>query len=197
MTAQGHIHTCAGMRGKLLISMKVCIYSRVSTGQQNTMNQSIVLKEWAGQRGWEVVKVYEEYESAWKAGHQAQLAQLKIDAARRRFDIVLVWALDRLSREGALAILSLVSRLKQYGVRIISYQEPWTEAPGEIAEILYSIAGWVARMESQRRSERTKAGLVKAIACGKKLGRPRGSRDKRRRKKRSPKLELILDINYQ
>ena len=176
--------------------MRACIYSRVSTSRQDTENQTMALTEWADQRGFEVVKVYEESESAWKAGHQAELAQLKTDAARRRFDIVLVWALDRLSREGALAILSLVSRLKQYGVRIISYQEPWTEAPGEIAEILYSIAGWVARMESQRRSERTKAGLAKAIACGKKLGRPRGSGDKRRRKKRSPKPVPILDTVY-
>ena len=164
--------------------MKVCIYARVSTSQQDTENQSIALTEWAKGRGWEVVKIYEEYETAWKAGHQAELAQLKVDAARRRFDIVLVWALDRLSREGALAILSLVSRLKQYGVRIISYQEPWTEAPGEIAEILYSIAGWVARMESQRRSERTKAGLAKVVASGKKLGRPKGSKDKRKRRRR-------------
>jgi len=176
--------------------MKVCIYSRVSTSQQDTENQSIVLTEWARQRSWDVIKIYEECESAWKAGHQLELAHLKADAARRCFDIVLVWALDRLSREGALAILSLVSRLKQYGVRIISYQEPWTEAPGEIAEILYSIAGWVARMESQRRSERTKAGLARAVAHGKKLGRPKGSTDKRRRKKRSPKLAPILATGF-
>ena len=110
--------------------MKVCIYSRVSTCRQDTENQTLSLTEWAKQRGWEVVKVYEESESAWKAGHQTELARLKIDATRRRFNIVLVWALDRLSREGALAILSLVSRLKHSGVRIISYQEPWTEAPG-------------------------------------------------------------------
>ncbi len=176
--------------------MRVCIYSRVSTCRQDTENQSMALMEWAKQWGWEIVKVYEESETAWKAGHQVELAQLKADAVRRRFDIVLVWALDRLSREGALAILSLVSRLKQYGVRIISYQGPWTEAPGEIAEILYSITGWVARMESQRRSERTKAGLAKAVASGKKLGRPQGSRDKRRRKKRSPKLMPILATDY-
>ena len=118
--------------------MKVCIYSRVSTNQQDTENQSMALKEWAKQRGWEVVRIYEEHETAWKAGHQIELAKLKSDAGRGHFKIVLVWALDRLSREGALAILSLVSRLKQYGVRIISYQESWTEAPGEIAEILYS-----------------------------------------------------------
>ena len=174
----------------------MCVYSRVSTSRQDTENQSKILIEWSKQRGWEIVKTYEEYETAWKAGHQVELAQLKADAVRRRFDIVLVWALDRLSREGALAILSLVSRLKQYGVRIISYQEPWTEAPGEIAEILYSITGWVARMESQRRSERTKAGLAKAIACGKKLGRPTGSMDKRRRKNRSPKLVSILATSF-
>ena len=68
---------------------------------------------------------------------------------------MLVWALDRLSREGAAAILNLVNTLKAYGVKVISYQEPWTEAPGEIGEILFAIAGWVARMESERRSERT------------------------------------------
>ena len=47
--------------------MKVCIYSRVSTGQQDTTNQSVVLSEWAKHRGFEVVKVYEEEESAWKS----------------------------------------------------------------------------------------------------------------------------------
>ena len=169
--------------------MRVCIYSRVSTSRQDAENQTMALTEWANQRGLEVVKVYEESESAWKAGHQAELAQLKTDAARRRFDILLVWALDRSSREGALAILSLVSQLKQYGIKIISYQESWTEAPGDLAEILYSIAGWVARMESQRRSERTKAGLARLKAQGRTLGRPIGSKDRRKRKRR---VNLII-----
>lgn len=164
--------------------MRVCIYSRVSGVGQSTQNQTMVLTDWASQRGYEVVKIYTEEESAWKAGHQRQLAQLKADAARRRFDVVLVWALDRLSREGALAILSLVNTLQTYGVRIISYQEGWSEAPGELAEVLYSIAGWVARMESQRRSERTKAGLARVKAQGKRLGRPPGSKDKRKRRRR-------------
>jgi DNA invertase Pin-like site-specific DNA recombinase len=48
--------------------MKVCVYSRVSTGDQDPGNQSAVLNEWAGQRGYEVVGIYEEQESAWKAG---------------------------------------------------------------------------------------------------------------------------------
>jgi DNA invertase Pin-like site-specific DNA recombinase len=86
--------------------MKVCIYSRVSTGEQDTRNQSSVLADWASQRDFEVVKIYEEEESAWRNGYQRELANLIIDARKRKFQIVLVWALDRLSREGALAILN-------------------------------------------------------------------------------------------
>jgi len=164
--------------------MKVCIYSRVSTGEQDTNNQISVLTDWANQRGYDVIKVYEEEESAWRSGHQRVLATLLADARHRRFQMVLIWALDRLSREGALAILSLVHKLSIYGIRVLSYQESWTEAPGEIGEILYAIAGWVARMESQRRSERTKAGLARVRAQGKKLGRPLGSRDKKKRRRR-------------
>jgi len=164
--------------------MKVCIYSRVSTGQQDTTNQSVALSEWAEQRGFDVIQVYEEEESAWKSGHQRELANLIADAGKRRFQAVLVWALDRLSREGALAILSLVQKLSAYGVKVLSYQESWTEAPGELAELLYALTGWVARMESQRRSERTKAGLARVKAQGRRLGRPPGSKDKRRRKRR-------------
>jgi DNA invertase Pin-like site-specific DNA recombinase len=74
--------------------------------------------------------------------------------------------------------------LKICGVKVLSYQESWTEAPGELGELLFAIAGWVARMESQRRSERTKAGLMRLVTQGKKLGRPKGSRDKRKRKRR-------------
>ncbi len=164
--------------------MKVCIYCRVSTGDQDTANQLQVLTDWADQRGFEVVKIYEEEESAWKAGHQKKLSTLTADARLRRFQVVLVWSLDRLSREGALAILSLIQKLSLCGVKVLSYQEPWTEAPGELGELLFALAGWVARMESQRRSERTKAGLARVKANARKLGRPRGSRDRKKRRRR-------------
>ena len=151
---------------------------------QDNTNQLAVLIEWANQRGYEVVKIYEEEESAWKNGHQRELANLIADARKRRFQAVLVLALDRLSREGALAILSLVQKLSVHGVKVLSYQESWTEAPGEMAELLYALTGWVARMESQRRSERTKAGLARVRAQGKLLGRPLGSKDRKKRKRR-------------
>lgn len=163
---------------------KTVIYSRVSTEGQTTANQVDVLSAWAKQREFILMEIYQEQESAWRSGHQRELSHLVDDARRRKFDIVLVWALDRLSREGPLAILTLVNRLKICGVKVISYQESWTEAPGEIGELLYALTGWVAHMESQRRSERTKAGLARLVAQGKKLGRPPGSRDRKKRRRR-------------
>jgi len=150
------------------------------------------LISWSQSRGWGTPKVYEETESAWKAGHQRVLASLLEDARKRKFDTLLVWALDRLSREGSLAILSLIHRLKTFGVKVISFQESWTEVPGELGEVLYALAGWVARMESQRRSERTKAGLERVKAAGKRLGRPLGAKDKRRRRPRRSRAVVAL-----
>ena len=170
--------------------MRIAIYSRVSSAEQDTSNQVLVLSEWANRRSYQIAEIYEEEESAWKAGHQKQLNRLLHDASKRKFDAVVVWALDRLSREGPLAILTLVNRLKQKGVKLISYQESWTEAPGEMAELLYALTGWVARMESQRRSERTKAGLARVKAQGKRLGRPSGSKDKRKRRRRQRLIAL-------
>ena len=164
--------------------MKVAVDLRVSSNEQSTDNQYPALEAYAKNRSYEIVRVYEEEESAWKSGHQRELANLMADARQRRFQAVLVWALDRLSREGALAILSLVQKLSACGVKVLSYQEAWTEAPGELAELLYALTGWVARMESQRRSERTKAGLARVKAQGKCLGRPPGSKDKRKRRRR-------------
>ena len=164
--------------------MKAAVYLRVSSNEQSTDNQFPALETYAKNRNYKIVRVYEEEESAWKSGHQRELANLMVDARQRRFQVVLVWALDRLSREGALAILSLVHKLSIYRVKVLSYQESWTEASGELAELLYALSGWVAKMESKRRSERTKAGLARVKAQGKRLGRPLGSKDRRKRKRR-------------
>ena len=175
---------------------KVAVHLRVSTKQQSTENQLPQLEKWVADRGHELVAVYSENESAWVSGHQRELARLVQDAKRGRFNVVLTWSLDRLSRLGSLAILSLVHKLSKYGVKVISHQESWTEAPGELAEILYAIAGWVAQMESQRRSERTKAGLVRVKAAGVRLGRPPGAKDRKRRKKRSIRNGLFSSTDF-
>ena len=82
-----------------------------------------------------------------------------------------------------MATLEIVHRLGDSKVKVWSYQEPWTEAGGELLDLLLAIAGWVARMESNRRSERTMASLARAVAEGKKLGRSKGSKDTKKRKR--------------
>jgi putative DNA-invertase from lambdoid prophage Rac len=115
---------------------------------QDNENQLAILTDWAEQSGFETINSYSEPDSTWRAGHQKESSHLLDDARKRRFEVVLVWALDRLSHEGPLAILTLVHKLKTYGVKVISYQESWTEASDELGDLLYALAGWVARMES-------------------------------------------------
>ena len=140
-----------------MVQSKAAILARVSDAGQHSENQFPDLIAWAQRRGLEVVVTYQFQDSAWKGAHQKQLTQVYRDARAGKFQVLLVWALDRLSREGQLATLEIVHRLGQSGVQVWSYQEPWTEAGGELLDLLLAIAGWVARMESTRRSERTKA----------------------------------------
>lgn len=153
--------------------MKAVIYSRVSTDEQDLNNQIMALKDLADQRGFELVGVYQEETSAWKAGHQKELARLFEDARRGKFQVVLVWALDRLTREGAAKQIILWDKLIKYGVKLISYQQNFTEIPEEFVPVLLGIFGYVAQQESKLRSERTKAGMERVKAEGRKLGRPK------------------------
>lgn len=153
--------------------MKVAIYARVSTDEQTEENQIAPLLNFAGQRGYEVHEIYREQASAWKNGHQRELSRLFEDARRGKFQIVLVWALDRLTREGSLTILQYYRRFSEYGVSCISISESWTEYPSEVKPLLLAVMAWIAEQESKRKSERTKAGMIRAAAAGVHCGRPR------------------------
>jgi len=157
--------------------LKVAIYARVSTEEQVLENQIPVIETWAINRGWEIVKVYAEDATAWKAGHQKEFAQLLKDARLGQFKIVLVWALDRITRAGIGEMFALMKTLDTYGVGVYSYQEPWTEVSNEMRPLLISIYAYIANRESERRSERTKAGMARAKKAGSAVGRPSTRRD--------------------
>lgn len=167
------------------MTRRAAVYVRVSTEEQNLENQLARIREYAESHDCSIVSVYQEEESAWRGGRQRELARLLSDARRGRFTVVLVWALDRLSREGPLAILTRIHTLGYHGVDLISLQEPWTEARSEVKPLLYALMGWVAEMESRRISERTKAGLARAKAQGAKIGRPKGRKDTKPRQRRA------------
>ena len=161
---------------------KAAIWLRVSTGEQHVENQLPDLQAWAERRGWEVARTYTVAESAFRGAHQKHLTEVYADAQHGHFTILLVWALDRLSREGPQAILEIVNRMDKAGCQVYSYHETWTEVAGSMRELLLAIVGWIAREESERRSQRTKAGMARARAGGKMMGRPKGALDRRKRR---------------
>ena len=99
------------------------------------------------------------------------------DAAQRRFDVLVFWALDRLTREGALETLQHLNRLSGYGVGFRSFTEPYLDSCGIFKDAVIAILGTIAKQERIRISERVRAGLnrVKAVGTrsGKPIGRPR------------------------
>ena len=160
---------------------RVVIYLRVSTSVQTVDNQLPALEKWIKDRGHELIEIYAENESAWCAGHQKELARLFHDLPGRKADICLCWSLDRLSREGVARVFELVRKFKLHNVQLVSYAEPWLEQSGEMAELLYAIAAWIAEFESKRRSDRIKAGIARLRSQGKVVGRKPGAKDKKKR----------------
>ena len=151
--------------------MKIAIYARVSTEKQDNENQLVQLREFASKQGWNVVAEYVDRESGAKSD-RAEFQRMFADASKRKFDLVLFWALDRLSREGVLQTLQHLNRLENHGVGFRSFTEQYFDSCGIFREAVISIMATLAKQERVRRSERTKAGLAIARSRGKKLGRP-------------------------
>jgi DNA invertase Pin-like site-specific DNA recombinase len=93
------------------------------------------------------------------------------DASRGKFDILLFWSLDRLSREGVLETLQHLNRLTSYGIGWRSCTEMYLDSTGIFRDAVIGILAAVAKQERVRRSERTRAGLEKARSKGAVLGR--------------------------
>ena len=108
-----------------------------------------------------------------KSGNRDAFKKLFDDASRRRFDVVVVWALDRFTREGVLVTFQYVQRLKSSGVQFESYTEAHFRTAGPAGELMLAIAAWIAKQERLRIFERTKAGVERARRQGKHCGRPK------------------------
>ncbi|PYQ64407.1 MAG: hypothetical protein DMF54_14365 [Acidobacteria bacterium] len=150
--------------------VRAAIWARVSSHQQENDNQLTALREWAARRGLEVGPEYVLEESAYNGKHRAQLNAALKDAYEGQFQVVLVWALDRLSREGIEAMLSILRQFRERGVRVLSLQESWTDGPPEMQDLLTSFFAWIAQQESKRRGERIRAGLARRKREGKPVG---------------------------
>jgi len=152
--------------------MTTAIYARVSTkdGRQTVENQLGVLRKEALKLGGEIVE-YVDLASGSKAD-RVELLRMLTDAECGRINTILIWALDRLTREGISALCNYLERMKRAGVRVVSIQEPWLDTAGPISDLLVAIFGWVAAQERVRIRDRIVVGLERARSEGTVLGRP-------------------------
>jgi DNA invertase Pin-like site-specific DNA recombinase len=150
--------------------MNVALYLRTSTEKQDTSNQLRQLSSFCETQGWTVGKVYTDIASG-KNGDRTAFKALFVAASRREFDLVLFWSLDRFSREGVFETLRYLQTLTSFGVGYRSYTEQYLDSCGMFRDAVISILAVIAKQERVRLSERTIAGLVRARAQGKVLGR--------------------------
>lgn len=152
---------------------RVVTYSRVSTVDrgQDPINQITALRDLAKRDNLPVVLEYVDHETGTGKRRRVEFERMLADAEQHKFDTLLIWALDRLSREGTLKTLLLLDRLAKAGVKVRSLSEPWLDPAAPTYDLLLPIFAWIAHQESLRISARVKAGLATAVAKGKRLGR--------------------------
>ncbi len=153
--------------------MRCAIYARVSTFDQEPENQLAELRRYAAVREWTVAEHVDRGISGAKDRRPALDAPLA-DARRRRFDVLVVWRLDRLGRN-LRHLITLLEELSALGIAFVSLNEG-IDATTPAGKLQMHILGAIAEFERARIAERVKAGLQRARAQGKRLGRPRRAR---------------------
>lgn len=154
--------------------MKVAIYARVSLDEtkddkryQNPDNQLVPLREWASKQGWDVYKEYIDKGSG-ADPNRIMFREMLQDAMMLRFDNILVWKLDRFSRETMSQVIGRIQRLRERSIGIKSFTESWldTSKDNPMGELVLAIMSWAAAEERRKISERTKAGIAQRRAIG-------------------------------
>ena len=163
-----------------MTSKKVAIYVRVSTDKQELQNQIVDLKRYSEKSGYILHEVYSDMISG-KQDSRPGFNKLFEDAHKRIFDVVLFWDLSRFSRSGTLYTLQKLKELENLDIDWESYQEQYFKSTGAFRDVVISIMSTLAKIEREKISERTKAGMRVKKQQGKHIGRPKGSKDKKKR----------------
>ena len=152
---------------------RAALYVRVSTDAQTVENQLRELRQVAVRRGWDVVDVYSDAGISGAKGRNGRpgLDSVLKDATRRKFDIVMAWAIDRLGRS-LVDLLGTIGHLEACGVDLyLDQQSIDTTTP--MGKLVFQVTGAFAEFERTMIRQRVKAGLKRAVAQGVKLGRPK------------------------
>jgi len=158
--------------------MRAALYARVSTmnGQHPEM-QLAELREYASRRDWDVTSEYVDEGVSGSKESRPELNRLMGDAHRRRFDIVLVWKIDRFGRS-LKHLVNALADLDSYGVAFASVKDN-LDLSTPSGRLMFQIIGAMAEFERALIQERVKSGLDNARRNGRQLGRPRRVVDNR------------------
>ena len=151
--------------------MRAALYARVSTLDQKPENQLAELRRYAAARGWEASE-YVDHGVSGSRARRAALDALLRDARRRRFDVLVVWRLDRLGRN-LRHLVTLLDDLQALGVAFVSLGEG-IDCTTPAGRLQLHILAALAEFERSRIAERVRAGLARVRANGTRLGRPNG-----------------------
>jgi DNA invertase Pin-like site-specific DNA recombinase len=154
--------------------IRCALYARVSTSDQNCEMQLRELREYVSRRGhdWKIVAEYVDSGFSGRKASRPSLDRLMADAAKRRYDAVLCYKIDRMGRS-VLHLSQTLAVLDSHGVRFIATSQGLdTDAANPTSRLLLNILSAVAAFEVELIKERTLSGIKAARAKGKTLGRP-------------------------
>jgi DNA invertase Pin-like site-specific DNA recombinase len=147
---------------------RAALYLRVSTVDQHPETQLLDLRQMAAQRGFEIVHEYTDRISGTKT-RRPGLDELMRDARRGRFDVVLVWASDRIARS-VKHFLEVLDELNRLEVEFISFREN-IDTGGPLGRAIVVIIAAIAELERNLIIERVRAGMRRARLEGRHIGR--------------------------
>ncbi len=159
--------------------MKVAVYARVSTEEQHLETQVDPMVEYCSRQGWEFVVFREKISGALDS--RPVLDEMLKRLRLKEFDALMVWKLDRLGRS-LQHLLNILHELELKGIRFISLSEGFDTSTPQ-GKFFFQIAGAFAELERNMISERTKRRMEWLRKHGKHIGRPKGKKDSKPRRK--------------
>jgi DNA invertase Pin-like site-specific DNA recombinase len=148
---------------------RAALYLRVSTLDQHPETQLHDLEQMAQQRSYEIMERYTDRITG-TSGRRPGLDQLMADARHGKFDVVLVWASDRLARS-VRHFLEVLDELNHLNIEFVSFREQ-LDTGGPLGRAVVVIIGAIAELERSLIVERVRAGMRRAKLDGTRLGRP-------------------------
>jgi DNA invertase Pin-like site-specific DNA recombinase len=148
---------------------RAVLYLRVSTFDQHPETQLYDLRGLAAQRGVEIIEEYSDTISGAKQKRPG-LDRLMADARRGRFDVVMVWAFDRIARS-VRHFLEVLDELTHLNLEFVSFREN-VDTGGPLGRAIVVIIGAIAELERNLIIERVRAGMRRAKLEGRRIGRP-------------------------